>query len=237
MTSTQGHRLPAELVIAALLATALNVAAHFVQISSPLLRGRHSGRPAQAGSWRRGCQLRPQRRRRDPKQLRSPFGQPPVPRARHRNGRVPLALAVVGPMLEGRRPSPVVLVAALVVTCGAALVQGVGRSDGTGLAWAGVVLACEAGFTLLAVPVLRRHGPWGVSVHATWLAAAGFAVVAVAREGPGAVIELGVQDAFAPPTSRSRSPRSPSCCGTPPSGTSAPVARGCSPAWHPSPPP
>lgn len=140
MTSTQGHRLPAELVIAALLATALNVAAHFVQISSPLLRGRHSGRPAQAGSWRRGCQLRPQRRRRDPKQLRSPFGQPPVPRARHRNGRVPLALAVVGPMLEGRRPSPVVLVAALVVTCGAALVQGVGRSDGTGLAWAGVVL-------------------------------------------------------------------------------------------------
>lgn len=110
---------------------------------------------------------------------------------------VPLALAVVGPMQEGRRPSPVVLVAALVVTRGAALVQGVGRSDGTGLAWAGVVLACEAGFTLLAVPVLRRHGPWGVSVHATWLAAAGFAVVAVAREGPGAVIELGVQDAFA----------------------------------------
>lgn len=110
---------------------------------------------------------------------------------------VPLALAVVGPMLEGRRPSPVVLVAALVVTCGAALVQGVGRSDGTGLAWAGVVLACEAGFTLLAVPVLRRHGPWGVSVHATWLAAAGFAVVAVAREGPGAVIKLGVQDALA----------------------------------------
>lgn len=110
---------------------------------------------------------------------------------------VPLALAVVGPLLEGRRPSPVVLAAALVVTCGAALVQGVGRSNGAGLAWAGLVLACEAGFTLLAVPVLRRHGPWGVSVHATWLAAIGFAVVAIGHEGPGAVTEIGAQDALA----------------------------------------
>lgn len=74
---------------------------------------------------------------------------------------VPLALAVVAPLMDGGRPRPVVLLAALVVTCGAALVQGVGRSDLVGLAWAAVVLACEAGFTLLAVPVLRRHGPWG----------------------------------------------------------------------------
>lgn len=47
---------------------------------------------------------------------------------------VPLVLAVAAPLMEGRRPSRIVLVAALTVTCGAALVQGLGRSDGTGLA-------------------------------------------------------------------------------------------------------
>lgn len=110
---------------------------------------------------------------------------------------VPLILAVVGPLLERRRPSSVVLLAALVVTCGAALVQGVGRSDGIGLAWAVVVLVCEAGFTLLAVPVLVRHGPWGVSIHATWLAAVVFAVLGVVYEGPAAAARLGLQDVLA----------------------------------------
>ncbi len=54
---------------------------------------------------------------------------------------VPLVLAVVAPLMDGGRPRPAVLLAALVVTCGAALVQGVGRSDLVGLAWAAVVLA------------------------------------------------------------------------------------------------
>jgi len=103
---------------------------------------------------------------------------------------VPVVLAVVAPLMDGRRPSPVVLTAALVVTLGAALVQGVGRSDGVGLAWAAVVLACEASFTLLAVPLLARHGAWGVSVHTTWLAAGVFAVAAAVREGPAAVLQL-----------------------------------------------
>jgi drug/metabolite transporter (DMT)-like permease len=53
-----------------------------------------------------------------------------------------------------------------------------------------VVLGCEAAFTLLALPVLGRHGPWGVSVHATWLAAVIFAVLGVIREGPAAVTQL-----------------------------------------------
>jgi len=110
---------------------------------------------------------------------------------------VPLVLAVVGPVLEGRRPRPVVLAAALVVTCGAAMVQGLGRSDAVGLVWAGVVLVCEAGFTLLAVPVLARHSPWGVSVHTTWIAAVVFAVLGVATEGPAAVADLRSQDVLA----------------------------------------
>jgi drug/metabolite transporter (DMT)-like permease len=103
---------------------------------------------------------------------------------------VPLLLAVLGPLLRGHRPAPVVVVAALVVTAGATLVQGVGRTDGTGLFWAAVLVAGEAGFTLLAVPLLDRHGPVGISVHTTSLAAAAFAVLGVLDEGPGAVTRL-----------------------------------------------
>ncbi|MET0495613.1 MAG: DMT family transporter [Actinoplanes sp.] len=103
---------------------------------------------------------------------------------------VPLLLAAVGPLLEGRGPSYPVLAGALVVTIGAALVQGLGRTDGVGLAWAAVTFACEAAFTLLAVPVLTRHGPAGVSVHTTWLAAAMLAVLGLVREGPAAVFRL-----------------------------------------------
>jgi drug/metabolite transporter (DMT)-like permease len=110
---------------------------------------------------------------------------------------VPLVLAVVAPLMDGERPSPIVLVAALVVTCGAALVQGVGRSDVIGMAWAAVVLGCEAAFTLLAVPVLRRHGAWGVSVHATWMAAACFAVLGLVLEDRPAALRLTTEEVLA----------------------------------------
>jgi drug/metabolite transporter (DMT)-like permease len=109
---------------------------------------------------------------------------------------VPAVLAIIGPLLEGSRPKAEAkakakaLTAALVVTSGAALVQGLGRADATGLAWAVVVFGCEAAFTLLAIPVLKRHGPWGVSVHATWLATVMFAVIGAISEGPAAVTEL-----------------------------------------------
>ncbi|MFF3565786.1 DMT family transporter [Streptomyces sp. NPDC002574] len=103
---------------------------------------------------------------------------------------VPVVLAVVGPALERRRPSRQLLLAAPVVVTGAVLVEGTGRSDAVGVAWAALALACEAAFTLLAVPVLRRHSPWGVSVHAMWMAAALLAVLAATSEGPSAVREL-----------------------------------------------
>jgi len=107
---------------------------------------------------------------------------------------VPSLLAVIGPLLEGSKPRPVLVAAAGVVTCGAALVQGTGRTDAVGVAWAVVVFGCEAAFTLLAIPVLGRHGPWGVSVHATWLAAVIFAAIGLVREGPAAAARLGHQD-------------------------------------------
>jgi drug/metabolite transporter (DMT)-like permease len=107
---------------------------------------------------------------------------------------VPLVLGVVGPLLERRRPSRQVLMAALVVMAGAILVEGTGRTDAVGVAWAALALGCEAAFTLLAVPVLQRHTPWGVSVHATWLGGVLLTVLGATREGPSAAQELsGVQ--------------------------------------------
>ena len=103
---------------------------------------------------------------------------------------VPAVLAVIGPLLEGSRPRTAGVSAALVVTCGAALVQGLGRADAVGVAWAVVVFGCEAAFTLLAIPVLGRHGPWGVSVHTTWIATVTFAVIGLVHEGPAAAARL-----------------------------------------------
>ena len=98
----------------------------------------------------------------------------------------PVLIGVLGPLLESRRPTRRLLLAAAVVAAGGVLVAGTGRSDVVGLGWALLALGCEAGFTLLAVPVLGRHGPWGVSLHAVWMAAALLAVLGVTSEGAAA---------------------------------------------------
>ncbi|WP_332757822.1 EamA family transporter [Streptomyces sp. MT206] len=104
---------------------------------------------------------------------------------------VPVLLGVIGPFLEGRRPSRRILLAAPVVVAGAVLVEGTGRTDAAGVAWAALALGCEAGFTLLAVPVLRRHGAWGVSLHAVWLGAVMLAGLTLLCERPADLAELG----------------------------------------------
>ncbi|MFG2712430.1 EamA family transporter [Streptomyces goshikiensis] len=104
---------------------------------------------------------------------------------------VPVLLGVIGPFLEGRRPSRRILLAAPVVVAGAVLVEGTGRTDAVGVAWAALALGCEAAFTLLAVPVLRRHGAWGVSLHAVWLGAVMLAGLTLLCERPADLAELG----------------------------------------------
>ena len=94
---------------------------------------------------------------------------------------VPALLAVIGPLLEGSRPRSSLVAAALVVTAGAGLVQGLGRTDAIGVAWAVVVFGCEAAFTLLAIPVLGLARPVG-GVRARYLARHGD----VRRAGDGA---------------------------------------------------
>ena len=106
----------------------------------------------------------------------------------------PVVLGVLGPLLQGHRPQRHIVLAAMVVTAGAALVEGAGHGDAIGIAWAFLALACEAAFTLLAVPVLGRHGPWGVSVHSVWLGAVMFTVLAATTEGPTAVSHLSAAD-------------------------------------------
>src|SRR3954451_10295569 len=103
----------------------------------------------------------------------------------------PIGLALLGPLLAGRRPGAAVVAGALVVCAGAALVEGGGRTDAAGVGWAAVVLACEVAFTLLAVPVLGRLGPWGVSAHTCWIAAVVYGGLGWAVEGPTAVLTLG----------------------------------------------
>jgi len=107
---------------------------------------------------------------------------------------VPPVLAVLGPLLERSRPRGTALIAAVVVTAGAGLVQGLGRTDAAGVGFAAVVLGSECAFTLLAIPVLGRHGPAGVSVHTTGLAAIVFCGIGVVREGPAAVSRLTLPD-------------------------------------------
>jgi drug/metabolite transporter (DMT)-like permease len=103
----------------------------------------------------------------------------------------PILLALAGPLLTRGRPVPTVVLAAVAVTAGAALIQHGGRTDATGLAWAALTLACEVAFTLLAVPVLGRLGAWGVSVHSCWIAALALAGLGLVTEGPTAVLTLG----------------------------------------------
>ncbi len=95
----------------------------------------------------------------------------------------PVVLGIVGPVMAGRRPEVRALWAAVVVSAGSVLVEGTGRASELGVAWAAVLLACEVAFTLLALPVLAKHGPWGVSLHAAWIAAALLMILSIPSEG------------------------------------------------------
>ena len=78
-------------------------------------------------------------------------------------GATPLLLAVLGPVLQRRRPSARIVAAATVVVFGAALVEGGGHTSALGLAYSVGALAGEAAFSLLAAPLLPRLGPVRVS--------------------------------------------------------------------------
>lgn len=85
-------------------------------------------------------------------------------------GTVPLALALVGPVVTGARPSPRVVGAGLVVVAGASLATGAGSGNLAGLAWSLGALGCELCFSLLALPLLPLIGPVRLSAWSAVLA-------------------------------------------------------------------
>jgi drug/metabolite transporter (DMT)-like permease len=100
-------------------------------------------------------------------------------------GTVPVVLALAGPLLARTRPSAQVVAGAVVVVAGASLTTGLGGGSLTGLAWSVGALACEACFSLLAVPLLPKLGPIRVSAYTVAVAVPLLLVVGVVADGGG----------------------------------------------------
>jgi drug/metabolite transporter (DMT)-like permease len=101
-------------------------------------------------------------------------------------GGTPLMLALAGPLLSGRRPSPVAVVGAAVVVLGIVVLSGGGSWHGPGLVLALLVMACEVSFTLLIVGVVARLGAFAGATWCCFTAAIGGALVATAMDGGAA---------------------------------------------------
>jgi drug/metabolite transporter (DMT)-like permease len=100
-------------------------------------------------------------------------------------GVVPVVLALVGPLLARSRPSGRVLIAASVVVVGATVTSGLGSGSLTGLLYAVGALACEACFSLLAMPLLPKLGPVRVSAYTVAVAVPLLLLVGVVADGSG----------------------------------------------------
>lgn len=99
-------------------------------------------------------------------------------------GCAPVVVAVVVPLLDGRRrPQRTVLYGASLVAVGAFTVQGWGRTDGAGIAFSVCALVGEVGFAVLAVPVLRPLGPRLLSATVCGIAAVESAAAGLLLDG------------------------------------------------------
>lgn len=101
-------------------------------------------------------------------------------------GGTPLVLAIIAPLLAGRRPAPVAIAGAAVVVVGIAVLSGGGSWHGPGLLLAVLTMLCEASFTLLAVGVVSRLGSFAVSTWCCLLAAVLGAAVGTIVDGSSA---------------------------------------------------
>ncbi|RAJ87064.1 drug/metabolite transporter (DMT)-like permease [Streptomyces sp. PsTaAH-137] len=98
-------------------------------------------------------------------------------------GCAPVVVAVLVPLLSGRRPRRAVLYGALLVAAGAFTVQGWGRTDALGITFSACALAGEVGFAVLAGPVLVPLGPRLLSCTVCAVAALESAAVGLAVDG------------------------------------------------------
>lgn len=100
-------------------------------------------------------------------------------------GCAPIVVAVLVPLLGGRRPTRPVLYAAGLVAAGAFTVQGWGRTDLAGILCSVGALAGEVGFAVIAVPVLRPLGPRLLSATVCVIAAVESVVLGLLLDGGG----------------------------------------------------
>ncbi|MCA5891960.1 DMT family transporter [Isoptericola sp. NEAU-Y5] len=98
-------------------------------------------------------------------------------------GATPVVLAVTQAVRE-RRPAVRTLAAAATVTAGVVLIEGFGSADPLGLALAAGALACEAAFSLVAVPLLPSLGALRVSAYACCAAVPQLVVLGLLAPGP-----------------------------------------------------
>ncbi|EFL10803.1 MULTISPECIES: DMT family transporter [Actinomycetes] len=101
-------------------------------------------------------------------------------------GASPLVLALLAPMLDGRRPSAAPVVGAVLAGLGIVVLSGGGSASAPGLLLAALAMLCEASFTLLAVGLLRRLGPLATSTWSCFTAAASGSVVGTVVDPAGA---------------------------------------------------
>lgn len=101
-------------------------------------------------------------------------------------GCVPVLLALLGPLQRGVAPDLRLVAAGVVVALGAALVQWTGAGVSlVGVTTALGALVCEAAFTLLAVPLLPRLGPMGITQWSCMLAVPQLVLLSLLTEGAG----------------------------------------------------
>jgi drug/metabolite transporter (DMT)-like permease len=98
----------------------------------------------------------------------------------------PLVVAILAPLLAGRRPLPRIVAAAVLVASGAAVVQGFGHSDAAALAYSVLALCGEVSFSLLAVPLLGALSPMLLSACICAAATVEAAAVGFVAQGAAA---------------------------------------------------
>lgn len=101
-------------------------------------------------------------------------------------GLAPVGLALLPPLVRGRRPSAAIVTGAVLAASGAALVQGFGEADLAAVCWSLVALGCEVAFTLLAAPLLRTLSPIGLSTRICVSASVTLFVLAAVVDGSAA---------------------------------------------------
>ncbi|WP_394823014.1 DMT family transporter [Pendulispora albinea] len=99
----------------------------------------------------------------------------------------PVVLALVTPLLERERPSLQLLGAGALVSSGAAITQGFGGGHPLGFLFASGALAGEVLFSLLAVPLLPKLGPFRLSAYLCVVAIPMFLALGLIVDGSNVV--------------------------------------------------